>query len=178
MATHSSVLAWRIPGTAEPGGLLSTGSHRVGCYNFLDQKLHVILGRVGERFRQLSWFLGQEYVLMLVQWNPFSFSVVSSGGCLSILILGLLWRTLDLGHLFLLSFHHWATGLASLIVFSRLPPTVLGTSRPFLSSPQKQHPDLAGLTPVLSVSLPGQGRAGVGLFSCGWTSRCFCVQHH
>ena len=30
MATHSSVLAWRIPGTQEPGGLLSMGSHRVG----------------------------------------------------------------------------------------------------------------------------------------------------
>ena len=29
MATHSSILAWRIPGTAEPGGLLSMGSHRV-----------------------------------------------------------------------------------------------------------------------------------------------------
>ena len=30
MATHSSVLAWRIPGMAEPGELLSMGSHRVG----------------------------------------------------------------------------------------------------------------------------------------------------
>ena len=30
MATHSSVLAWRIPGTAEPGGLPAMGSHRVG----------------------------------------------------------------------------------------------------------------------------------------------------
>ena len=29
-ATHSSVLAWRIPGTGEPGRLLSVGSHRVG----------------------------------------------------------------------------------------------------------------------------------------------------
>ena len=29
MANHSSVLAWRIPGTGEPGGLLSMGSHRV-----------------------------------------------------------------------------------------------------------------------------------------------------
>ena len=29
MATHSSVLAWRIPGTEEPGGLRSVGSHRV-----------------------------------------------------------------------------------------------------------------------------------------------------
>ena len=30
MATHSSVLAWRIPGTGQPGGLPSLGSHRVG----------------------------------------------------------------------------------------------------------------------------------------------------
>ena len=30
MATHSSVLAWTIPGTGEPGGLPSMGSHRVG----------------------------------------------------------------------------------------------------------------------------------------------------
>ena len=32
MATHSSVLTWRVPGTGEPGGLPSMGSHRVG-YN-------------------------------------------------------------------------------------------------------------------------------------------------
>ena len=30
MATHSSVLAWRIPGTGEPGGLPSMGSRRAG----------------------------------------------------------------------------------------------------------------------------------------------------
>ena len=30
LAIHSSVLAWRIPGTVEPGGLPSLGSHRVG----------------------------------------------------------------------------------------------------------------------------------------------------
>ena len=48
MATHSSVLAWRIPGTGEPGGLPSMGSHRIGhdwsdlaaaaatCMNFND----------------------------------------------------------------------------------------------------------------------------------------------
>ena len=30
MATHSSILAWRIRGTEEPGGLPSMGSHRVG----------------------------------------------------------------------------------------------------------------------------------------------------
>ena len=32
MATHSSVLAWRIPGMGEPGGLPSMGSHRVRHY--------------------------------------------------------------------------------------------------------------------------------------------------
>ena len=31
MATNSSILAWRIPWTEEPGGLQSTGSQRVGC---------------------------------------------------------------------------------------------------------------------------------------------------
>ena len=35
MATHSSVLGWRIPGTAKPGGLPSVGSHRVG-HNWSD----------------------------------------------------------------------------------------------------------------------------------------------
>ena len=30
MATHSSVLAWRIPGTGDPGGLLSMGLYRIG----------------------------------------------------------------------------------------------------------------------------------------------------
>ena len=33
MAVHSSVLAWRIPGTGEPGGLPSTGLHKVGHYS-------------------------------------------------------------------------------------------------------------------------------------------------
>ena len=31
MTTHSSVLAWRIPGMGEPGGLPPLGSHRAGC---------------------------------------------------------------------------------------------------------------------------------------------------
>ena len=30
MATHSSIIVWRIPGMGEPGGLPSVGSHRVG----------------------------------------------------------------------------------------------------------------------------------------------------
>ena len=38
MATHSSVLGWRIPGTGEPGGLPSMGSHRVGTAKEITQK--------------------------------------------------------------------------------------------------------------------------------------------
>ena len=44
MATHSSILAWRFPGTEEPGGLPSMGSHRVeddlsdlACMHFRDK---------------------------------------------------------------------------------------------------------------------------------------------
>ena len=51
MATHSSVLAWRIPGMGEPGGLPSVGLHRVGhdwsdlaakyAYGMNKQHLHI-----------------------------------------------------------------------------------------------------------------------------------------
>ena len=44
MATHSSVLAWRIPGMAEPSGLLSMGSHRVG-HNWSDLAAAAAAGR-------------------------------------------------------------------------------------------------------------------------------------
>ena len=40
MATHSSTLAWKIPWTGEPGGLQSTGSHRVGCNEWLSRAQH------------------------------------------------------------------------------------------------------------------------------------------
>ena len=42
MATHSSVLAWRIPGTGEPGGLTSMGSHRVG-HDWLDLAIAIAI---------------------------------------------------------------------------------------------------------------------------------------
>ena len=50
MATHSSVLAWRIPGTGEPGGLPSMGSHRKitadgDCCHLIKRRL--LLGRKG-----------------------------------------------------------------------------------------------------------------------------------
>ena len=44
MATHSSVLAWRIPGIGEPGGLPSMGSHRVG-HNWSDLAAAIVWDR-------------------------------------------------------------------------------------------------------------------------------------
>ena len=38
MATHSSVLVWRIPGMGEPGGLTSMGSHRVDMTEVMQQQ--------------------------------------------------------------------------------------------------------------------------------------------
>ena len=45
MATHSSVLAWRIPGTAEPGGLPSVGSQRVG-HDWSDLVVVAVVGPI------------------------------------------------------------------------------------------------------------------------------------
>ena len=59
MATRSSILAWRIPGTEEPSGLPSMGSHRVGHIN--------------------SWFcyLGNTGIFSLVNSSPIFYSVLS-----------------------------------------------------------------------------------------------------
>ena len=54
MATHSSVLAWRIPGTGEPGGLPSTGSHRVG-HDWRDLAAAAAARFYGELLRNQDW---------------------------------------------------------------------------------------------------------------------------
>ena len=55
MATHSSVLAWRIPGTVEPDGLPSTGSHRVGHDKWLSSSSNLIWGEGNGRPLQYSY---------------------------------------------------------------------------------------------------------------------------
>ena len=54
MATHSSVLAWRIPGTGEPSGLPSMGSHRVG-HDWSD----LAAAAAAEAFRMLNYLIQQ-----------------------------------------------------------------------------------------------------------------------
>ena len=61
MATHSSVLAWRIPGMEEPGGLPSMGSHRVG-HDWSD--LAVAAAAI-----PLHLYMGQTLWLMSKGWN-------------------------------------------------------------------------------------------------------------
>ena len=61
MATHSSVLAWRIPGTGEPGGLPSMGSHRVG-HDWSD------IAWVLEKNTRGVKCLSHHIILILVKW--------------------------------------------------------------------------------------------------------------
>ena len=63
MAPHSSVLAWRIPGTAEPGGLPSMGSHRVR-HDWRD--LAAAAAAVSDILK-LSWFLIRSWIHLFVK---------------------------------------------------------------------------------------------------------------
>ena len=70
MATHSSVLAWRIPGTGEPGGLLSMGLHRVG-HDWRD--LAAAADQASNSWVYCTWELSRENNLMNY--------LISSGCC-------------------------------------------------------------------------------------------------
>ena len=78
MATHSSVLAWRIPGMGEPGGLLSMGSHKLLCpwdspgkYTGVD--CHALLQGISPTQRS------NPHLLYLLQWQAGSLPLVPPG---------------------------------------------------------------------------------------------------
>ena len=73
MATHSSVLAWRIPGTREPGGLLSMGSHRVR-HDWSDLVVIVVIPPIDHSFLDCMFF--RLYIFPL--WPLLSIIFVSS----------------------------------------------------------------------------------------------------
>ena len=78
MATHSSVLAWRIPGTGEPGGLPSMRSHRVR-HDWSDLAVAVAVTSIG----QLGMFFGELSINILclffqLSYLTFYFVVVQS----------------------------------------------------------------------------------------------------
>ena len=65
MANHSSVLAWRIPGTAEPGGLPSMGSHRVG-HDWSDLATAAAEDILTFHFWPSVWFDFKKYIKYLL----------------------------------------------------------------------------------------------------------------
>ena len=89
MATHSSILAWRIPGTAEPGGLPSIGSHRVG-HDWSN------LAAAAASYRWAEWtyktFLLNEWWLNLSNKN---FNVLTFKNEILLRYLGVTWSQLD-----------------------------------------------------------------------------------
>ena len=98
MATHSSVLAWRIPWTEEPGGLLSMGSHRVG-HDWSDL---AAIGNCSKKLLPLntSWFSTKDsYPLLLPLRSHYGFLFWFLQPALPCLFLGFPWPTLDLSGL-------------------------------------------------------------------------------
>ena len=74
MATHSSVLAWRIPGTGEPGGLPSLGSHRVGHDR---SDLAAAASRPAKTF-PIDTLLSVFYTIIMPMMNPLIYSLTNS----------------------------------------------------------------------------------------------------
>ena len=74
MATHSSVLAWRIPGTGEPGGLPSMGLHRVG-HDWSGSAAAVVfsLCNLGYEVKQIISKFGSTFNILflafIMSWN-------------------------------------------------------------------------------------------------------------
>ena len=85
VATHSSVLAWRIPGMGEPGGLLSMGSHRVG-HDWSDLAAAACEERSSVTFNSL-WPHGLYPIRLLSPWKSLG---KNTGVCSHSLLQGIL----------------------------------------------------------------------------------------
>ena len=81
MATHSSILAWRIPCTGEPGGVRSIGSHRVGhdCSNLACLHMHGTLLRISAVWFVVVYFsaLGRSFQFSIYSLAVEAFPVLS-----------------------------------------------------------------------------------------------------
>ena len=115
MATHSSVLAWRIPGTGEPGLLLSIGSHRVR-HNWRD--------------------LAAAAALIHLPWKPMGLAFLPSlislpqpprFGCFFVLVVFIIFILSEVKNLGLL---FWSLSSASYLVFATEPGWVPPPSFP------------------------------------------------
>ena len=87
MATHSSVLAWRLPGMGEPGGLPSMGSHRVG-HDWSDLAAAAAEGHIVARLKRLLYivltgFIPIIYLFAMKWWDWMLWSLFSECWALS-----------------------------------------------------------------------------------------------
>ena len=87
MATQSRILAWRLPGTGEPGGLPSMGSHRVG-HDWND--LAAAAGGTGDQIANICWIIEMQE----------SSRKTSTSGLLTMLKPLTVWVTTHFGKLF------------------------------------------------------------------------------
>ena len=110
MATHSSVLAWRIPGTGEPGGLPSVGSHRVGHdWSDLAAAAAAPVNDLGcslnARSRWVNWGgsgWGKRSFIYLSRWSSshiFSVKTFSTSSDMKVIILFLTFLSVQFSHL-------------------------------------------------------------------------------
>ena len=84
MATHSSVLAWRIPGTGEPGGLPSMGWHKVG-HHWSDlaaaMQVNVQKTKIMASGPITSWEIDGETVETVSDFTFLGSKITADGGC-------------------------------------------------------------------------------------------------
>ena len=88
MATHSSVLAWRIPGTGEPDGLPSMGSHRVG-HNWSDLAACIII-----RMHEESGFINSDRHIAMRRGKQTDFMENFDQICI-LFCLNWIWETIE-----------------------------------------------------------------------------------
>ena len=79
MATNSGVLAWRIPGTGEPGGLPSMGSQRVG-HDWSDLAAPAAAAQHTENWSAIKCFTYVDTLLRKESWKQILFYLINKGG--------------------------------------------------------------------------------------------------
>ena len=107
MAIHSNVLAWRIPGTGEPGGLPSMGSHRVG-HDWIDLATAAAAGpiwlldqtmRIGDQFYKLITYRTFSHQQIWNSWSTISTGIYSINHKYTVIICWWLNFLLELQHM-------------------------------------------------------------------------------
>ena len=124
MATHSSVLAWRISGTEEAGGLPSMGSHSRTWLKQLSSSRHcLVTGFCCLPFKKVKFYFDNQPSYLWIIWSIFFLNVCYVGSTV-VFLLGLVW--LQYCTMFLLGY--LLNGLCVQRILSTLPVRILTSS--------------------------------------------------